>query len=265
MGRVVSIGGWSGGPGTKDPGRYTANGTSIFNLILRAYGVRSYQIMGPDWLKTGRFDVVAKVPEGATKEQFALMLQNLLAERFKLAVHKEQKELPVYELVVAKNGPKLKEWVDDPAAPKDGAPPADPSVPRKRELDADGYPILRTSKGTSGMSMTSGLATERMAGFGMELFASGLAARVGRPVTDRTGLTGTYDIVLHYVMEGSMGPVNVTPGPGGAGSVLPTSGGEGGPTMIEAIQSQLGLKLESKKGMVEILVVDHAEKVPTEN
>ncbi len=99
----------TGGPATADPGRMILENFDIRSLILKAYDVPLYRFSGPDWLFDVRFDVTATVPPGTTKEQFLLMQQNLLATRLGLAVHRETKEMPVYELVVAKGGSKLKE------------------------------------------------------------------------------------------------------------------------------------------------------------
>src|ERR1035438_3438389 len=126
-----------GGPGSPDPGQITYSGVSLKNVLMNAYGVKGYQINGPKWLDSERFDIAAKIPMGATKEQFKLMLQNLLAERFKLTLHHETKELPMYALVVGTGGSKLKESVDDVAAPgaapqgggAGGAPPPPPPPP----------------------------------------------------------------------------------------------------------------------------------------
>ena len=119
--------GINGGPGTADPGRINYENVSLKMLLMKAYGVQDYQISGPDWLNSERFNIVAKLPDGATKEQFMAMLQNLLSERFKLAVHREKKDLPGYALLVAKNGPKFKASVPDSAgdapAPPAGPPP----------------------------------------------------------------------------------------------------------------------------------------------
>src|SRR5262245_6496527 len=100
--------GMRGGPGTPDPGQLTYNNVALRNVIMNAYDVRTYQINGPKWIDSERFDIVAKIPPGTSKEDFRLMLQNLLAERFGLKLHKETKDLPSYALVVGKNGPKLK-------------------------------------------------------------------------------------------------------------------------------------------------------------
>ncbi len=95
---------------------------------MTAYGVKTYQISGPAWLDTERFDIVAKVPQGATKDDVKLMLQNLLADRFKLTLHREKKDMPMYALLVAKNGPKLKESPPDDPNANDAAPaPLDPN------------------------------------------------------------------------------------------------------------------------------------------
>jgi uncharacterized protein (TIGR03435 family) len=99
----------SGGPGTKDPTRFTCQNFDLASLIQMVYDVPYYLLLTPAWTRDQRFDIVAKIPEGATKEQFLLMQQNLLAERFKLVVHREKKEMPLYELVVAKGGVKFKE------------------------------------------------------------------------------------------------------------------------------------------------------------
>src|SRR5450759_4338978 len=117
----ISVG-MHGGPGTPDPGQITYTNVSLKNVLLNAYGVKGYQINGPKWLDSERFDIVAKIPKGATKETFKLMLQNLLAERFKLTLHHETKELPMYALVVGKGGSKLKESVEDDATASGAAP-----------------------------------------------------------------------------------------------------------------------------------------------
>jgi uncharacterized protein (TIGR03435 family) len=109
QGRLFVVRGCRGGPGTTDPGTLTCNNTPLKSLLVRTYDLKNYQVEGPAWLDTDGFDIVAKVPAGTTKEQFNLMLQSLLAERFKVTVHRETKTLPVYALTVAKGGPKLKE------------------------------------------------------------------------------------------------------------------------------------------------------------
>jgi uncharacterized protein (TIGR03435 family) len=248
-----------GGPGTPDPGQLTYTNVSLQNILQNAYDVKSYQISGPGWLGSERYDIAAKIPQGATKEQFRKMLQNLLAERFKLTLHRETKELPIYALVVGKNGSKLKETPKDtPAA--GGAPP--PGGGRMK-LDKDGRPQM-PPMGKGSMRMMFHNGNQELSAVGMKLsgLADMLSGQLGRPVVDQTGLTGEYDFTLECSPENmvNMGPM--PPPPPGAAPVMVESSA---PPLPQAIQEQLGLKLEAKKGPVELLVIDHAEKVPTEN
>ena len=222
----------SGGPGTPDPGTYRCQNCSLFQVVLEAYGIQlPARFSGPEWLQSVRFDISAKLPAGATRESFQAMLQNLLAERFKLAVHREKKEMRVYELAVARNGPKFQE-----AVPKEAVPAGEAAQPLKR--DGDGYPIL-----PPGMTMAviPGHARLRSDNRTMEWFAGMLSNQMGSPVVDATGLHGKYDFVLSWALD------------------------DGGPDLLSALPEQLGLKLEEKKAPVEVLVVDRIEKVPTEN
>src|ERR1051325_2584728 len=140
QGRIM-IGGPSGGPGTKDPGRIRYPFMSLKNLVMNAYDVKAFQITGPGWLDTERFDITATMAPETTKEQFRIMLQNLLAERFKLEIHRDTKELPMYTLVVGKNGPKMKESEAVPASNTDGpAPP--PPLPSQPKIGPDGFPVV---------------------------------------------------------------------------------------------------------------------------
>jgi uncharacterized protein (TIGR03435 family) len=192
------------------------------------------------------------------------MLQNLLAERFHLTVHREKKEGTVYELVVGKNGPKFKESAEEPV-PKDG-PALLPPAPGPPKLDANGFPVLPAGRGPV-MMMMNGNATMRFTEETMEKFADQLSNQVRAPVTDATGLKGKYDFSLHWVSGGvgllgeRLPPPALPPGAPQAS----TPGDDSGPTLFDAVQEQLGLKLEQKKGMIDMIVVDHIDKVPTEN
>jgi uncharacterized protein (TIGR03435 family) len=245
-GRGMRVG-WNGGPGTNDPGRFTTENLSLNNLMTLAYEIPDYRLTAPDWMQSARFDIVAKIPEGATKEQFQLMLQRLLVERFRLALHHEQKEMQAYELSVGKNGSKFKESADEQPAP--AADPAVSSLPPRQGLDQDGFPAIPPGNSPY-MRMMKGRARWRLARTSMEEFSQSLAVQLGRPVSDSTGLKGKYDFTLSWVI----GPVSAT-----------STDDTPGPTLPGAVQEQLGLKLESKKMTVDILVVDHMEKVPTEN
>ena len=273
----------SGGPGTPDPGQLTYTNVSLKNVLINAYDVNDYQISGPTWLDRERFDIVAKIPQGATKEQFRQMLQNLLAERFKLTLHHETKELPMYTLVVAKGGPKLKEAVEEDAAtPQGAAPPPPPgrdeAAPMRLKTDADGMPRLPAGMGRNGtimmmmMDPNGGGMRTRMVSKGQPVSSllGTLSNLLGRPVVDGTGLKAKYDITLDYNPDGLNGPRMMMPPPqhdGAPGGGPPMAGAPdgGGPTIFTALQEQLGLKLEQRKGPVDLLVIDRLEKVPTEN
>jgi uncharacterized protein (TIGR03435 family) len=253
--------GQTGGPGSPDPGRATWTNMSLRNLVMQAYNLRPYQLTGPQWLDSSRFEVTVKIPEGTTREQFRLMLQSMLEERFKLTFHNESKEMPIYELVVAKNGPKLKEAAPPPAPNPDG-PPAGPPAARPfgpPKIGADGFPVLAPDQ-RQGMIMMNGKARSRSSNQTLDQVAGLLSGQVGRPVTNATGLTGKYDYEIFWASEGS---VRAAPPSSEAGA--PAASEESGPTIFMAVQEQLGLKLVEKKGPVQVMVVDHLEKSPTEN
>ena len=278
--------GRGGGPGSTDPGRITMNNQSLRDLIATAYSVKRYQVSGPDWLDSTRFDIVAKVPEGTTKEQVPGMWQNLLKERFGLAMHRETKDMPMYALTIAKNGPKLKESEDQsdaPQMPPPGGPNAGPPPPPgPPKMGKDGMPEFPKGMGRPGALMMMMMPGRmRLMGTGVTVgnLVDNIARMEDRPVVDQTGLTKKYDITLDFSPEG-MSAMRGLPGPPpGAMMASPPAGAGGGgpggemraPESTEAVplpaamQAQLGLKLDSKKGPVELIVVDHVEKTPTEN
>ncbi|HEV1284234.1 MAG TPA: TIGR03435 family protein [Bryobacteraceae bacterium] len=278
---VIRIGPPTGGPGSKDPGRIHYPFTNLKTLLQNAYDVKDFQISGPAWLSTERFDIQATMPPETTKEQFCVMLQNLLAERFKVTVHRETKELPMYSLIVTKNGPKLKESPPETpvAAPVDGddvpkAPPPPLPGPGQMKFDAEGFPILPlpVGGGRGGifqmmMPGRSRLIAQRQT---MQDLAERLSSALTKPVTDATGLKAKYDFTLTFSPEGlnsgMFGGAPPPPPPGGGGRSLENMPDVEPPQdLFSAIQAQLGLKLDPKKGPVELIVVDKAEKTPTEN
>jgi uncharacterized protein (TIGR03435 family) len=237
------------------------------NLVTMAYGIAHYLLSGLTAADSERFEIVAKLPEGATKEQVKLMWQNLLTERFRLAVHRENKEISGYELVVAKGGLKVKESAPPPPATDDAAPPAPPRPdgPPKFQLDKDGFPDLPAGRGPS-MIMMNGKARWRASDETMEQLASMLGVQLSQPVKDATGMKGKYDFTLSWANESlAAARGGAMAGPEGGAPAANLAEPDNGPTLLQAIQSQLGVKLEPKKTQVEILVVDHVEKVPTEN
>jgi uncharacterized protein (TIGR03435 family) len=241
-----------GGPGTDDPTSFDCENCNLTRLITMAYNLRSYELFAPDWLAGARFNVAARVRPGATKEEFRVMLQNFLAERFKLRCHREMRDTPGYELVVAKGGPKVKESVQDP---QDSSAPSTPQTSAMRlELAKDGFPELAADY--AGMVVIGGRVRMNQPKMSMETLCAQLAAQVTSPVADATGLKGTYYIRLYWRMESLRAPQ------AGAISPAPT---QDGPTIWDAIQEQLGLKLQPKKVPVNGLVVDSIDKTPAEN
>jgi uncharacterized protein (TIGR03435 family) len=261
-------------------GRFTATGVTLRMLIGIAYGTpqplpNSQMLGGPKWIESDRFDVVAKA-EGDVQpgpEARSSMLRALLADRFKLAVHNESRELPIYALAKSRSdgklGPQLSPATVDCAAlaaarGRGGAPPpgsADGAgVPGRGPVarggaigpggpgfDAAGRPICGTMVGPA--TITAGGQT-------IAQLATLLSGRLGRPVVDRTGLTGTFDLTLTWtpdqIPQGQPGPP-----PPGAPPLPPID--PNGPSIFTAVQEQLGLKLESAKGPVDVLVIDRAE------
>jgi len=165
-----------GGPGTLDPVRFTCENFDLASLIMLAYDIRPYELSTPAWMHEAKFDIVANVPNSATKEQFRLMLQSLLTERFQLKTRRNTKTMPVYALLIAKNGPKL----------------------RENRTDAPVTKVVSTDREVQ-MTFTSA-SMERLA---MQI--SGVP-EVGRPVIDQTGLTGTYDFQLNLAGAFRGGP-----------------------------------------------------------
>jgi uncharacterized protein (TIGR03435 family) len=199
-------------------GVVTLSNATLSDCLKFAYSLTTdAQIAGPDWInqKVVRFEVTGKAAPQTPDDQLRQMLQALLKERFQITLHTEQKEMTHYELVIGKNGPKLKESTVGPGE-------------------------------ATGTARLDGIRSNRMQ---MNRLAALLSRMTRMPVLDKTGLTGFYQFELRYANE-------VSPS---------QEESPAGPSVFTAVQEQLGLKLESKKGPVEVLVIDHAEKVPLEN
>lgn len=225
----------------------TMNATPVL-LVQNAYRIQAYQIAGgPEWMNTDGYDIEAK-PEGPADEAKAwLMLRALLTDRFKLGVHRETRELPVWALTVAKGGPRL-------PAPED--PGCVPGGPVSRDQSPCG--VVRVAMSGGGLALLG-----RSVPIG-ELVKR-LADVLGQPVIDRTGFTGLTDVrVAGFTPdENTMG----LPGSGGArayNSVRPLPTDPNHPNIMAAVEEQVGLKLERSRGPVEVLVIDHVER-PTGN
>ncbi|HET6218193.1 MAG TPA: TIGR03435 family protein [Acidobacteriaceae bacterium] len=217
---------------------FTAKGMTLKALMREAYGIENDQILGaPNWLNTQTYDIEAKVDgadaaalERLSEDQRKLMFQSFLKDRFQLKVHRETKELPVLALVIAKNGPQLQE-----AKPGDTYPDG--------IKGPDGKPA-----GHAGMMMWG---NGRLTGQGISIAAMvpPLTQQLGRTVLDKTGLTGRYDVELRWTPDNTSTPAS---GPDSG-----TAAESQTPSIFTAIQEQLGLKLESQKAPVEVLVIDH--------
>jgi uncharacterized protein (TIGR03435 family) len=250
--------GGRGWPGSVDPGHYTALGVTLEPLIRRSFLLPSYRIFGPPSIKSDRYDIVAKVPPGTTRAQLQLMIRNLLADRLGLVCHWETRDLPAYDLVVAKGGSKLKE-------PEKAVPGA--QAPARGFLpDKDGWATLPPGRPDT-LSADGPLGTRVAARMQPPAILTGmLEGLLGRQVVDKTGLTGTFDFVLAFALPAEFqrpAPPDAPP-PSGQGGLLDAAS-DPGTSIATALESQLGLKLESGRGTVQVLVVDHVNKTPTED
>jgi uncharacterized protein (TIGR03435 family) len=236
--------------GDQPGGRFVASRITLRRVIQYAYRDNQQFLGGPDWLDTDRWDIEAKAPEGTVSarinpinvsvpDTIALMLQGLLEERFKLKTHRDTRELPVYELLVAKGGAKVRLSEDQttPAALVGGG-----GAQRGGVLPRGGIHLGRTDMEAQAQPIS--------------LLAAALGALyAGRPVLDKTGLKGLYDIELRWTPDpGLVAPVN----PGAAPATL------SGPSFFSALEEQLGLKLESSRGPLPVLVIDSIDR-PLEN
>ena len=248
------------------PTGFSATNMALRSIIMVAYRVASYQLVGaPGWIDSERFDITAKPPDGARPEQTMLMLRGLLAERFKLKVHAETRDTPIYALVLARNdgklGPKMSKSTDDcvailaerrARARAGGAPAFTPPGPNDN-------PVCTMSTRPTSVPNGPPLMTLRAGGQPVQMLVNQLTSTLGRQVVDRTGLTGLYDFELQYAMR----TANLTTAPAPAGGTTPTAPIDDGPTIIDAVR-ELGLKVDSVRGPVEHLVIDSVER-PTED
>jgi bla regulator protein blaR1 len=257
------------------PDGFTASNVNLEMLLSTAYGVQNFQIMGtPDWGKSERYDIDAKMDE-ATAEALKKMsqddrnaarqkmLQALLAERFGLTIHRDTKELPIYTLIVGKNGPKITESKPEAADPN--ATPSGSSA--SKTPDGRGGATI-AGRGGPGMIMSfgrggAGVMSMSANGVPISNLVRSLSGQLGRPVYDKTGLTGNYDFKLEWSRDDSVS-LPSHDGGGGDGPAPAAPPDASGPSLMTAVQEQLGLKLESGKGPVEIIVLDHVEK-PSNN
>jgi uncharacterized protein (TIGR03435 family) len=216
--------------GSARHGEVTLTNVTLSDCLRYAYDITNdAQIQGPDWIrnKEVRFDIVAKAPPGTLLSQLLLMLQNLLADRFHLVMHHEEKELPYLALTVGKKGPKWRAATDGSDSP-------------------------------NRIFIPGRIVSNRMS---TEVLATLLSRFMRQTVLDMTGLQGSYAVNLVWT------PENLHPAAKPAGEITAAESAEApaGPSIFTAVQEQLGLKLESRKSPVDVLVIDQADKVPAEN
>lgn len=209
-----------GGPPI-DPTLVRCSNYDLRNLVVEAWGLASWEYRGLDWMSEARFDIEAKIPPGTTREQYRQMFQSLFEQRFHLTYHRAPARVDGYELVLAKGQPKA----------AGGMPKGFPDPPRR------------------GMSQNGPRRVMRYDGVTMAEIAQRLGFQLRAPVVDATGLEGTRDLLLYFVVD--------NPAPGDEEL--------SGPSFKEAVRSQLGWRLEPKKVDVSVFIVDHMDSVPTEN
>jgi uncharacterized protein (TIGR03435 family) len=227
------------------PERFTTRNAPLSQIIMYAFGVRADQVVAPPpWTQSQRFDIVAKYPDGPrpTPQQVALMVKELLADRFKLQTHQETRELPLYRLMLVRRdgrlGPKLKPVEFDCAA-----------------YLAEKGPVAAVAVGDAPLCAPM-IVSGQFIKASVKPLASltfALATRVGRAVVDTTGLSGNFDFNLEWSPDSSA----AAPA-GDAASRSPSL--DERPSLFTALEEQLGLRLESSKGPVDVLVIDHVER-----
>jgi uncharacterized protein (TIGR03435 family) len=224
-------------------GRVSITNNPLRNIIRNAWGLQGFQIVGgPEWINTDRWDIVAKAEGNPQGPQMLAMVQNLLADRFKLVTHRETREMPIYALVFARSdhafGPKLHASTVDclkemtAAVARGGGPPRDGKVlcgirSLNGHIEANAVPLANLARNLSPIA--------------------------GRSIVDKTGLNGAFDAELTWTPDASLGSSPEAP-----------AVASDGPSLFTAIQEQLGLKLDAQRGPVEVLVIDSVER-PTED
>jgi len=222
-----------------DPSRVRYANITLRDCIRGAFRTRDFQIVGPDWMANARFEIDAKLPAGASTDKIPEMLQALLADRFKLTTRRETKEMAVYALLVGNGGPKLK--------------PTEVKIDEKTPLamGTDGKPRAMVSFGGTASAITVNAPSASLLTF------VGVTSRfTARPIVDLTGIDGLYDFTLTFAPEVSTGmPGGLREDPAGA---------DPAPSISDAVK-KYGLRIESRKMPIEMLVVTNIERTPTQN
>jgi len=212
------------------------DGVTITNYRLRflipnVYKIAFYQIAGaPQWLDSNKYDIIARAPNGSSDDQLRFMLQQLLVDRFGLKFHRELRDVPGYAVVLAKDAPKF-------------------TIEKKP--DQPGRDDGRVGAGR-------GMATGHMVS--SAVFAEVLSIYLARPVLDQTGIDGLFNFELRWTPDEMEPQLGGAPSPDGAPSTDPA-----GPSLLAALQEQLGLKLVRQRSEIDMFVIDHLQETPTEN
>ncbi len=223
-----------GGPGTQSPNRFDCYGGTLKMLLMRAFNIQANQISGPNWLENERYNVSAKINPGSSTEQFRLMLQGFLLERFQMQVHHDFKRLPVYNLVIAKTGSKVSQAERLPEAKDEAA--------RKGIMQNKAAESLNFHKQNMIYRRSFFLPNATV-----EEFAAKLSTFLDRPLMEKTHIDGRHAFSLKWSPEGTQTEAN----------------GLRGPSIFAAVEEQLGLKLERGTAEVETLVIDVINKTPS--
>lgn len=256
---------------TIDNAQVNIKSMSLAELMRVAYKIKTFQITGPEWLNAERYTVSAKMPAGSTREQVPEMIAGLLAERFKLTFHRTNKEQAVYALVVLPSGLKMKESATDDATPGTGGPaaplapaPTDGGAQVRVNVASDASGNINTASPNGSMKMLpreNGMRIEAT-----KMNSTGMTELLGRflerPVIDMTGLTGRYDFSLDVGFEDM---IQLAKAAGMAIPIQAPAPAEPGSSVVFTAIQPYGLKLDPRKAPIEMLVIDHVEKTPTDN
>jgi len=217
----------TGGPDTSDPTRITIINRTLHRLLIESYDLVGYQLKDPPDLDQVRYDIFAKISPGATRQDVRVMMQNLLIERLQLKVRHERQVVPVYALLLGKRGPKFQ-------------PSSEPIDPAKQGM-------FRSSSGAGSLKLTS-------VGQTIPQLVSALFQQTDHPIMDMTGLAGKYDFTLTFARRTDE-----------RSATSQDARVDDAPTIFQAVQDQLGLKLEARKMPVDLVIVDSGRSVPVEN
>jgi len=242
-----------------DGAQVRINALPMRDYIARAYNLKLYQVSGPEWLTTERYDLSAKLPEGTKPDQIWDMMQALLLERFQLKSHREKKDLPIYALIVGRPPLKLQESAPDPAGTERKT-----AVNVAASGSADGVSVDLGNGAYYSFVPPGKFEAKKIS---MDLLARSLERYTDRPILDMTELKGNYDLTFNVNNEDYQ--VMLIRAATNAGMILPPqviqymeNGSIG--SLLDAAQ-QLGLKLDARKAPLDVLVVDSMSKTPTEN